>query len=157
MPEGRVTVKPLDPQIFAAAAELITHIKEIFPEAEVKHIGASALGLHGRGDIDLLVLGEEKDFWYHAAALEFLFGAPLIRDHASARWSFYHDGFPADLHLTHPEHLGAREELGVFEKLRRDSSLRRRYGRFLLSASGLSTREYHLKKCEWWNRALGMG
>lgn len=54
-------LKPWVPEVATTAQNLIARIHEATPELEVLFMGAAALGLPGKNDIDLDILCEAKD------------------------------------------------------------------------------------------------
>lgn len=64
------------PALRQAGDELVAKIHEVAPELEVLFMGAAALGLPGKNDLDLDILCEAKDIKRYADILKPIFGTP---------------------------------------------------------------------------------
>lgn len=157
LPENTpVSILPFNPLAPAVVVELSARITIAAPTVEVHHIGATALGISGKGDIDLDVFSARDVFETNVQIFEQLFGGLNHRHDYSVRWFFPYKGFPVEIYLTEPSDPGAQEEIAIFEMLRNNPALRHRYEKFKLSGNGLSAREYQRRKFEWYNTILGI-
>ncbi|HET7301865.1 MAG TPA: hypothetical protein VFI74_00870 [Candidatus Saccharimonadales bacterium] len=59
-------------------------------------MGAAALGLPGKNDIDLDILCPSKDIVHNAERLQAVLGEPKSITHATAAWEFEKNGFEID-------------------------------------------------------------
>lgn len=57
-----VKVFPFNPKGSRIANGIILKIKSVFPDLEVKHMGASALRISGQKDLDIYALASPKKF-----------------------------------------------------------------------------------------------
>lgn len=58
--DKKVKVYPYNPKISRIADDLIASINNIYSDLEVKHMGASALGISGQNDIDIYLFKFRK-------------------------------------------------------------------------------------------------
>ncbi len=151
-----VTIYPFTLELEAIAEELVTTAQKAVPDLLVRHMGASALGLSGQGDLDIYILCSQDQFDSHLPALIEVFGEPTKRGETSIKWAFEKNGFPVELYLTDPSSEAMQEQMKVFELLRDNEDLRKEYELLKEQMNGRSFRGYQTVKYEFYNRILGL-
>lgn len=149
-----VTVKPFDPKIHQIAEGIISKIHSVLPQLEVKHMGASALGISGQNDIDMYILSSPSDFDKYIPLLIPIFGEPKSRKYDSVAWDFEEENYPVELYLTDPNSEPMQRQIKIFETLRFNPVLRKEYEELKQELNGQSFREYQRKKYEFYNKVI---
>jgi GrpB-like predicted nucleotidyltransferase (UPF0157 family) len=149
--DERVRVQSFQPDSLLFVHELTNSIKRELPHLDVRHIGATALGVDGKGDIDLVLLGSRENHWYDKGVLEFMFGAPWRRVRHNTHWHLTYRDFSLDLHLTHATSPIARMMLDTHKRLQHDTHLRNEYARLNRASASMYAHDYHRRKYEWFN------
>ena len=152
--DKRVKIYPYNPKAKIIAEEIIKKIHEVFPQLEVVHIGAAALGIAGQSDLDINILSKAEDHDKYLPGLTGLFGEPAIKG-TSIKWEFQKGGFGVELYLTDKESPGFQEQLKVFNLLKNNPKLLKEYDELKKSCDGISFKEYQRRKYEFYNRILG--
>ncbi len=148
-----VVIKPFDPEIPEIAEEITEKVHSAVPELPVRHMGASALGISGQGDIDLYILCDKDDYGKYLLKLESVFGS---RDKKSIiEWSFHTRGHDVEMYLTDPISEAMLKQIKVFETLKNNLALLAEYEKLKEEMNGKSFREYQRKKYEFYHRILG--
>lgn len=151
MDEKIFHIKPWTPKVHEAAQSIINKIHEVAPELEILFMGAAALGLPGKNDIDLDILCDQKDITIYTQKLLPLLGSPKeVRDNLSA-WECQFQGFDLDAILSDPAISHVPEQRKVFEKLKTNSSLRNEYRQLKELSDGLPYAEYEKRKKAFFN------
>jgi GrpB-like predicted nucleotidyltransferase (UPF0157 family) len=136
------------PRLKVAAHELMTKIRAVAPELEVLFMGAAALGLPGKNDIDLDILCDQQDIRAYAEILNPILGSPQQVSERMAVWNYLHDGIEIDCILSDPNtpdsHVPRQKK--VFEKLKADPGLQARYKQLKYDCDGLPYAQYEAKK-----------
>lgn len=138
--------EPWSPAVKETANELIRAIKAVAPELEVLFMGAAALELPGKNDIDLDILCKVDDITRYASKLKPVLGEPSKSDSKSTFWSFHKNGFEIDAILSDPSISHVPLQRARFEKLKSDSRLREKYCALKIECDGLPYEEYEKKK-----------
>ncbi|HYH75100.1 MAG TPA: hypothetical protein VD735_04015 [Candidatus Saccharimonadales bacterium] len=146
MSEEIFHIQPWTPKVREAAERLMGHIHELAPELEVLFMGAAALGLPGKNDIDLDVLCSKADLKTYIEKLSPLFGKPKSVDDISAGWSFDFDGFEADVMISDPTASHVRWQRKRFEILKGNQELLAAYKKLKEASDGLPYAEYEQRK-----------
>lgn len=92
MLEKTFHLQPWSPKVAQAAQAVISDIKTVTPELEVLFMGAAALGLPGKNDIDLDILCEVKDVPQYTQILVTVLGEPKEATDKLAAWEYIKDG-----------------------------------------------------------------
>lgn len=153
-PDKIVTVKPYDEAIGRVAREIIDRVQKILPGLEVRHMGASALGISGQGDIDIYIFSDPTQFYKSEPLLTAEFGEPQNRRYDSILWDFEREGHPVELYLTDPDSLPMQKQIAVYEILKKSAKLREEYQTLKEDLNGATLREYQTKKYEFYHRIL---
>jgi|SRR3989344_5964318 len=152
--DKKVKIIPYNPKVKEVVDDIKKKILEEGINLEVAHMGASALGISGQGDIDLYILCKEEDFNIYIPRLEKLFGSRVLGI-LIYKWQLNIDGFEIEMYLTDPSTPSMKEQIDVFAKLKNDKELLNEYESIKSSADSLSFREYMRRKYEFFNRILG--
>ena len=150
-----VSVKPFDQKVHQISDEIIQNIHADLPELEVRHLGASALGISGQGDIDIYIFSKPEEFDKYIPQLERIFGSPKSRKFDSVAWKFEKDGHEIELYLTDPTSEPMRKQIKIFDILKSNKDLLTQYEKLKESMNGKSFKEYQRKKYEFYHRILG--
>jgi GrpB-like predicted nucleotidyltransferase (UPF0157 family) len=148
--DKKVSIYPFDPKVKLVAKELVASIRKMFPNLEVKYMGASALGISGQNDIDIYAISSSSDFDKYLPSLTKLFGEPLHKHGTFIEWKFKKNNFDVEFYLTEPP----KEHIKVFEILKGSPDLLKEYEYLKASMNGKSFRQYQEKKYEFYNRIL---
>jgi GrpB-like predicted nucleotidyltransferase (UPF0157 family) len=147
-----VRVFPYNPEVGKIAEELIQSVNDIYPDLEVQHMGASALGISGQNDIDIYSFSDPKDFNKYLPGLIKLFGEPLHKHETFCEWKFKKDGFDIEFYLAARDSETMQKQIKVFEILRDNPDLLRQYEELKSSMNGKSFRQYQEKKYEFYHK-----
>ncbi|HSW74644.1 MAG TPA: hypothetical protein VLG16_02120 [Candidatus Saccharimonadales bacterium] len=139
------------PALKRAGDELVAKIHESAPELEVLFIGAAALGLPGKNDLDLDILCEGKDIKRYADILKPILGTPQKLSEEMAVWGYVQDGIEIDCILSDPNRPNSHipKQKKVFEILKNNSELQGRYKQLKYECDGLPYEQYEAKKKEF--------
>lgn len=146
----KASIKPFDQQAKKVGDSVVSKIKKALPKVKVLFMGSTALGIAGQNDIDIYVLSEPKDFDKYLPNLKKLFGAPKHIHKTFIEWKFDKSGYPVELYLTEPP----EKQIKVFEILKSNKKLLKRYENLKLKFNGKSFRDYQRAKYEFYNQIL---
>lgn len=152
--DKKVHIFPFNPSATRTAESLIQSINKIYPNLEVKHMGASALGISGQNDIDIYAFSNPADFDKFLSGLTKLFGEPLHRHETFCEWKLKRDGFDIEFYLTAKDSETMQKQIKVFEALNNNKNLLKEYERLKESLNGKSFREYQERKYEFYHKML---
>lgn len=151
--DKKVKIVAYNPKVKEVVNDIKRRVVEGGINLEVAHMGASALGISGQGDIDLYILCNQEDFNTYLPLLEKTFG-PKVPGISINRWDLQIDGFEVEMYLTDLKTPSMKRQVDVFEKLKNNKELLREYESVKLSANNLSFREYMGRKYEFFNKIL---
>jgi len=144
---GRVFhVQPWNPKTETVAQSIMDAVRQSAPELEVLFMGAAALRLPGKNDVDMDILCAVQDVPRYTGRLSALFGEPREQTDKIAAWSFYQDGVEVDIMLSDPKISHVSKQKRIFEALQNDSQLYESYRRLKLACDGLPYDEYVVRK-----------
>jgi len=149
-----VKIYPFDTHIIKTVEEIITSIKKIYPNLEVEHMGASALGISGQNDIDIYAFSDPSDFEKYLLGLATLFGEPLHKHETFIEWKFKKDNLDIEFYLTSKDSESIKKQIAVFETLKNNKELLKEYEELKAKMNGKSFREYQEKKYEFYHEIL---
>lgn len=152
--DKKVYIHSFDPKAVKVAEDLIRSINNIHPNLEIKHLGASVLGISGQNDIDIYTFSNPKDFDKFLPGLAKLFGKPFYRHKTFIEWKFSKNGFDIEFYLTSPNSETMKRQIKVFEILKNNKDLLKEYEKLKKSMNGKSFREYQEKKYKFYHRIL---
>ena len=155
IPEDKiVNINPFDNRIIKTADEITASIIKIYPNLEIKHMGASALEISGQNDIDIYVFSDPIDFDKYLLGLTKLFGKPLHVHEKFIEWQFTKNGFDIEFYLTSKDSETMKKQIEVFKILRNDKNLLKGYEELKEGMNGKSFKEYQRKKYEFYHKIL---
>lgn len=149
-----VKISPLNPKTTEIVEEIINRIHEIYPDLEIKHMGASALGISGQNDIDIYAFSDPIDFDKFLPGLVKLFGEPLHKHETFCEWKLQKDGFYIELYLTAKNPSTMKKQTKVFEILKNNPDLLKEYEKLKESMNRKSFKVYQERKYEFYHRIL---
>lgn len=156
MTEKIFYIQPWTSEIQEAAQSLISKIHTATPELDVLFMGAAALGLPGKNDIDLDILCRQDDIKSYTKKLLPILGVPKEADDNLTVWDFKYQGFDIDAILSDPSSSHVPEQQRVFEKLKANPGLLDEYRELKVACNGLSYATYkERKKLFFTERVLG--
>lgn len=155
IPSAKITtIYPFDNRITKTVDEIISSIVKIYPDLEIKHMGASALEISGQNDIDIYAFSDPKNFDKYTSGLIKLFGKPLHIHETFIEWGFIKNGFDTEFYLTSKDSETMKRQIEVFESLNNDKSLLVEYEKLKESMNGKLFKEYQRKKYEFYHKIL---
>lgn len=144
------------PEILEAAHSLISKIHTATPELEILFMGAAALGLPGKNDIDVDILCRKADINSYTKKLLPILGVAKEVNDNLAVWNFKYQGFDIDAILSDPTTSHVPKQQRVFEKLKESPDLLNEYRELKVACNGLSYATYEKrKKLFFTERVLG--
>lgn len=146
MDESIFHLQPWDSNAQEIAENLIDQIHDASPELEVLFMGAVALGLPGKNDIDLDILCDASEVRMYTEKLIPLLGQPKEAKSNLASWESELDGFEVDCILSDPRISHVSLQQKRFEILKSDSNLRNEYRQLKEDCDGLPLIEYENRK-----------
>lgn len=156
IPKGKkVKITPLNQRAEEIVQKIIGKVKKALPDLEIRHMGASGLGISGQPDLDIYALANTRDFGKYLPSLKRIFGKPKSSRIDSIAWEFEKEGYQIEFYLTNPDSPTMKKQIAVFEILRNDKKLLKEYEKLKAQMNGQSCREYQRKKYEFYHRILG--
>lgn len=150
----KVNIYPFNPKVTKVSENLIQSINYVYPDLEVKHMGASALEISGQNDVDIYAFSDPLYFEKFLPGLVKLFGQPLHKHETFIEWKFKRDGFDIEFYLTAKNSETMKKQIIVFEVLKNDKNLLKKYTNLKESMKGKSFKEYQEKKYEFYHQIL---
>lgn len=149
MADKPVVIQPYKPELLGIAENIMDRIKSELPQAEVRFMGASALRISGQNDIDIYVLVNSTQRDGYVEKLNILFG-----EQTQNSWNWKQDGFEVTVYLDDPKNPALQEQILIFEKLKDDPALLKKYEALKTSMNGKTYREYQEAKYNFYNQIL---
>ena len=154
MPDKIFHLRPWSPRLIQVAEETIAGIKTTCPELEVLFMGAAALGLPGKNDIDLDILCKVEDVQKYAKKLIPLLGEPKELTDKIAAWDFMKNGYEIDCILSDPTISHVPIQKKRFEILRDSPELLEEYKILKIKCDRLPYEEYEKIKIEFFEKLV---
>lgn len=151
--DKKVSFFPYDPKAAEIADEIISKIENAIPEADIRFMGASALGTSGQNDIDIYVLASPDNYSRYLPKLKKLFGDPFAGI-SLIEWSFISSGHEVSIYLDDSEKKTTKEQIKTFEILKNDEDLLAEYEKIKVEASKLFLRDYQRAKYKFYHKIL---
>ncbi len=134
-------------EIFAIQQEFSDEIKRLLPNSEVEAVGAMAVPMIGRPELDFLVISKqiEKDS-------KILVEAGFVQGPVVNGTSFLKkmvDDIEVAAQIMFPDNSMVDTHRKIISVLRENEDLRKKYEEFKTTLSGLSREEYKEKKSLW--------
>ena len=147
--EEIIVIKPYDPGLENIANDVIQEIHATIPDANIRFMGASELGISGQNDIDVYVLGSSGRLGGWILKLNELFGEQI-----KGKWQFNRDGFEISIYAADPESPTQKKQIEVFEKLKGNKSILKDYEKLKESMNGKTYKDYQIAKYEFYHALL---
>jgi len=154
MSEKIFKLEPWTPKIKNTAETLMDNIKSTVPELEVLFMGAAALELPGKNDIDLDILCDHKDIAFYCKKLTTILGIPKEISCDLVAWNYEIDGFEIDLILSDPKYSHVPIQQKVFETIKADTNLKEDYKNLKIECDGMPYAEYEKRKIEFFENII---
>lgn len=151
--DKKVTFQPYNPDIKIIADDIINKIKKVLPKANIKFMGASALGISGQNDIDIYILEKPAMYNKYAPLLEKAFGN-RVANISLYEWTYIVNNHEVTIYLDDPAKESTLEQIKVFEILSNHHDLLKEYEDIKKEAAKLGMREYQRQKYEFYNNVL---
>lgn len=149
---GRViNVHPYNPRTKELADGIIEGIKRHIPEADVRYMGASALGISGQNDVDIYIICPAYLRDTYSSKLNY---ASLER--LRNKWKGVEDEIEISIYLSDPEDPKFQEQLEIFKTFQENPKILKEYEELKRSMSGKIYSEYQTAKYEFYNKVLGV-
>ncbi|MGC9611023.1 MAG: GrpB family protein [Minisyncoccia bacterium] len=148
---GAVSIKPYDRRTAVVAQGVVNKIKQRFPEADTRFMGASALGIAGQNDIDIYVLCPPDCSNVYFMELSKIFGG-RVRN----KWRWLENGYEISVHVTDPREPKQKEQIEIFRIFKTKPEVLKEYETLKISMNGRSYRDYMAAKYEFYNKVLGI-
>lgn len=152
----KIVIKPYDPSCIEKFERVKNIIQNFLREdIEVRHCGATSLGISGQDEIDVYIPVIKKNFNNYILKLTQLFGKP--RSHyplERARFVTEVDKKHIDIFLINSESEGWIKSVKFENYLRNNPEFLEKYKNLKENGNGLSVREYYGRKIEFINEIL---
>lgn len=150
----RVSIESYDPQVTKVGKFLVRKINKLYPELKVHFIGSAVLGIAGQRDIDLYAECFPRNFGRYIPGLISLFGPPTKIRRKFIQWRLMKNGCLVELLLIDPSTDMFNLPLKTFELMKNNKKILQEYKKIKGLSSGLSVREYHKKRLQFFNKIL---
>lgn len=153
--EKPVPLRPFDPAALETCAAYRRRLLDLLgPRARIELRGSTALGLPGKGELDIAVVAADREeFARYRALLMTAYGAPGSDEAEFARFNDEADGREIEIMVKLAGSAGERAEAAIQERLRFDPDARRRYLE-LKERYSYSRREYYRQKDRFFQELL---
>jgi GrpB-like predicted nucleotidyltransferase (UPF0157 family) len=147
--ENKNQVKIIEPSdvIEKIADESVFNIKTLLPERMVEHVGAMAIPMAGREEIDIMVISpniQEDSVILNDAGYD----VGPIQNEISYFKKFV-DGIEIGIQIASENHPMIDIHRNIIKKLKNNPDLKKKYSKFKHNLNGLTLNEYKLKKNIW--------
>ena len=134
-------------EIFNIQQESLGEIKRLLPSSEIEAVGAMAVPMRGRPEIDLLVISGQIEEDSKVLVNEGYIQGPVVNEISFLKKMV--GNVEVAVQIMSPDNSMINTHRKIISLLREDLGLRKRYEEFKTSLSGLSREEYKEKKSEW--------
>lgn len=152
--DKRVHIKKYDPKIEKIVNNFVNPIKEVFPDLEIVHMGASGLRISGQGDLDIYALSNPSDFGKYLNEIIKILGEPKSKKKDSIAWELSKDGYEVEFYLTDPHSEAMERQLSVFQTLKNNDYLLKEYEKLKEGLDSKSFRDYQRAKYEFYHKVI---
>jgi GrpB-like predicted nucleotidyltransferase (UPF0157 family) len=147
--EEIIIIKPYDHRSAGTASDVIQKVQATIPDADIRFMGASALGISGQNDIDIYILGPQTKLDDWAIKIKELFGEQI-----KGKWQFYQNGFEVSVYISDPESPTQKKQIQVFKKLQENRAILEDYEKLKESMNGKTYKDYQIAKYEFYHKLL---
>lgn len=146
-----VFVNTFDPRTKVIAKEIMGKIKNEIPDADIRFMGASALGISGQNDVDIYIICP------HDIKENYLFKLkPVFGEQIKNKWQWEEEEIEVSVYLSDPTDQKFQEQLDIFDLLKNDHKILQEYEKLKEQMNGKSYKEYQVAKYEFYNRVLNI-
>lgn len=147
-----VKVKPYNPETRKLAFKVINKLKKSSPKLNVYLVGSIGLGISGRGDIDLFATCDHKTFNKTIPNISAIFGDPKKVRKKFAEWNFVFKNHKVQLVLIDPNSRRFINQMKLFNLLKYNHYLLKRYEKLKMKLDGLPEEEYVIRRMYFFNQ-----
>jgi len=146
-----VSIHPYDPKTRVVAENEMLRIKSIFQDLEIRFLGASALYIAGRNDVDLYVCEtSQRSKIELLKSIGEIYGFEAKRD----KWKLIRDGIEVTVKVIDPCDPKRVEQLLIQDTFLNDPDLLASYERLKWNLNGKTYREYSMAKLDFLMRLV---
>lgn len=127
--------------------DLVGELAKLLPDSDVEAIGAVAVPIAGRNEIDIMIVSDDILRDTEVLAQNGYRKGPI--ENGISYLKIYRDGVEIGVQIIPAGHKMIGTHRQIIAKLCADVDLRKRYEQFKLSLGGLSFDEYKQRKGEW--------
>ncbi len=148
-----VAYNPQVKQIFQTYKKQLQTVLD--PYQSIQHRGASAMGISGKGDIDIYIPLEPQLFNQTVIAIEGLYGKPgSVYPLKRARWTLDHQGVEVEIFVINQQDESWTTSVIFEDYLVTHPHSLHEYAKLKERLAGQSTRSYYRAKTEFINSIL---
>lgn len=151
---NKTSVKIVDPDelMIKVATDSLSEIQKLFPTRIVEHVGASAVPIVGRKEIDIMMVSPNVPEDSKVMESTDYSAGPNVDGVSYFRKLV--DDIEIGVQLVPENHAIIKIHRGIIEKLRSNPILKEEYSRFKYSLDGLTPDEYKSMKSAWIKKNL---
>jgi len=153
-PFDPIAIEPYNPQAARAGRRLQARLKKI-TGLPVHFFGSVALGIPGRGDLDISVVCPSGRFAQIESLLTGFFGPPAHTQPQLTKWEITYSRLPVDLNLVEAKSREFKGQLEIFSLLRTHPHILKQYAALKYTFNHLTHWEYEIRRKDFFNRILG--
>lgn len=150
----KVRIRKYDSSISKTAGKFIRKINKALPQITIYFIGSAGLGIAGVGDIDLIAPVLSQDFNLYLPMLVSILGQPSKKRKKFIEWECKMDNYPIEFTVADPNTLFFKEQMIVFNALKKDGNLLQEYKNIKKISNNLPIREYQKMKMKFFNNIV---
>jgi GrpB-like predicted nucleotidyltransferase (UPF0157 family) len=144
---GTETIIEPSEKIFDIQQKSLEEIKTLLPNSQVEAVGAMAVPMVGRPELDIMVIGEHVEEDSKILAEYGYKQGPIVE--GTSFLKMVEDGIEVAVQIMSPENHMINIHRNIIGVLCKNDELRKQYEEFKKTLSGLSKEEYKKKKGEW--------
>lgn len=152
--DKRFIIKPFNPLALKVARQIINQVHQVAKNLKVIHMGASALKISGQKDIDIYAFSKPKDFAKYLPELIKSLDQPIRKRTNHVDWKWDKGDYQVELTLTDPNSEPMRRQIAVFNALKKNKKLLKKYESLKERFSGKSYKEYQKAKYDFYHQIL---
>lgn len=146
-----IKINSYDPRTKEIAEAIINRVKEIIPEADIRFMGSSSLGISGQNDVDIYIICPAELREAYSSKLSYV---PLEK--LQNKWKGSKDEIEISVYLSNSEDPKFKEQLDIFKILKNNPQILKDYKDLKRSMNGKTYKDYQIAKYEFYNHVLGI-
>jgi predicted nucleotidyltransferase len=154
--DDKIVIRPYDPAVTKLGESLVEKIHKSSPNLKVYFYGSAALKVSGQRDVDIMVECLPRELPRYLPRLKKIFGEPTKKRREFVEWHRKMEGCSLDLMIINPNHIVFREILKVYEALKNDQNLLKKYEDLKIFCNGVSSREYKRRRLEFFHQMMAI-